>query len=144
MQARTETQKEVVIDATFSILGRLASIVAKRLLDGEKISVVNVEKTIILGDPQMIINKYLERISRGSPHHGPFFPRAPDRIFWRTVRGMLPYKKKKGKDALRRLKVYIGVPEKFKNEKCEKLAQKHVKTKFITLEKLSKRIGWNP
>lgn len=135
--------KEVIIDAKYAILGRLCSIVAKRLLNGERITVINIEKSIILGNPNVIINKYLERISKGSPFHGPFIKRSPDGLFRRAVRGMLPYKKKKGREALRRLKAFVGVPEELKERKTEKIAQKHIKTTFITLEKLSRQIGWN-
>ena len=38
-------------------------------------------------------------------HGGPFHLRAPSRIFWRTVRGMLPHKTKRGAEGLNRLKV---------------------------------------
>ena len=50
--------------------------------------------------------KFLRKRSCVKPSHGgPFHLRAPSRIFWRTVRGMLPHKTKRGAEALNRLKV---------------------------------------
>lgn len=44
------------------------------------------------------------------PSHGPYHFRAPSKIFWRVVRGMLPHKLYRGKEALGRLKAFEGVP----------------------------------
>ena len=130
----------LVIDADGAVLGRLASYVAKKLLKGEEVHIINAEKAIITGDPQTIIKKYLEKIQRGNPHHGPFFPRQPHRILRRAIRGMLPYKKAKGRNALKRLRVYVGVPENLKGVEIVRMKEKK-KCKFITLLELSKRIG---
>lgn len=134
-----------IYDATNKILGRLCSIVAKDLLNGEEVFVVNVEKAVISGEPQKIIEKYKIRRSIGDPHKGPFFPRYPDEIFRRTVRGMLPFKKPKGRKAFKRLKVFIGLPEEFKNKELINLreidAKKIKKTKTLSLEELALRLG---
>ena len=98
----------VVIDGTDAVLGRLASSVSKRLLRGERITVINVEKIVITGNPKRTEKLFLERRSRGSPQHGPYYPKSPDAIFRRIVRGMLPYKKAKGIDALSRFKAVVG------------------------------------
>ena len=137
----------LIYDAENKILGRLASIIAKKLLEGEEIIVVNCEKAILAGDPKAKVKKYLERIWAGDPKKGPFFPRYPNEIFRRTVRGMLPWKKKKGREAFKRLKVFIGLPDEFKNKELinvkEVDASKLDKTKckYITLEELSLQIG---
>ena len=59
--------------------------------------------------PLLLIVKYLKFLRKRScvkpSHGGPFHLRAPSRIFWRTVRGMLPHKTKRGAEALNRLKV---------------------------------------
>lgn len=130
----------IVIDAEGAVLGRLASYVAKSLLNGNEVHIINAEKAIITGDPKVILEKYLNRINRGNPHHGPFFPRQPHRILRRAIRGMLPYKKAKGRDALKRLRVYVGVPEELKDKEAIKMKLKK-KCKYITLLELSKRIG---
>ncbi len=134
----------LVYDAKGMILGRLASIIAKKLLEGEKVVVVNCEKAIISGDPKMKIKEYLRKRLRGSPQHGPFYPRTPDGIFRRTVRGMLPWKKHKGREAFRRLKVYIGVPKEFEGKEFlrpKEADASKLRTKYITLEEISLALG---
>ena len=139
--------KEVLIDANNKVAGRLASEIAKLLLSGYKVHVFNVEKAIISGKKESIIKEFLKRRQKGDPYKGPFYPKRPDNIFRRMVRGMLPYKKERGKIALKNLKVYIGFPEELKN-KMDKLIDLKVKTadnlicEYLTLEEISKAIGW--
>ncbi|KAK5886421.1 hypothetical protein CesoFtcFv8_017450 [Champsocephalus esox] len=52
-----------------------------------------------------------------NPSRGPFHFRAPSRIFWRTVRGMLPHKTKRGQAALDRMKVFDGIPPPYDKRK---------------------------
>jgi large subunit ribosomal protein L13 len=99
-----------VVDATGLVLGRAASVIAKRLLNGESIVVVNAEKAVVTGSREQVLSFYTEARARGSVRSGPHFPRYPDRIFRRTVRGMVPHLKTRGKEAMRRLEVHIGVP----------------------------------
>lgn len=135
-----------IIDANCLILGRMASIIAKRLLNGEEIILVNAEKAIISGK---LKNKVLEAkdfLKVGYPRIGPFHYRRPDRIVRRTVRGMLPYKKPKGKNAYKRLKVFMGVPEDLKSQKMETLTVIHakkLKCSYFTVAEYAKEIGWN-
>ncbi|MEM3977015.1 MAG: 50S ribosomal protein L13, partial [Thermoplasmata archaeon] len=124
-----------IIDATDHVLGRLSSTIAKMLLQGEEIIVINAEKSVVTGKKEFIFKNYLEKWQRGSVRKGPHYPRMPDRIFRRTVRGMLPFKSSHGREAYRRLKVYIGVPNTMdpKNaEKIDKAVYKKVRSK-ITL-----------
>ncbi|MEM5811634.1 MAG: 50S ribosomal protein L13 [Candidatus Aenigmatarchaeota archaeon] len=135
-----------IYDAENQILGRLCSVIAKDLLNGNMVYVVNAEKSVISGKKEFTIKKYLERRRRGDPIKGPFYPRYPDRIFRRTVRGMLPIKKAKGRKAFRKLKVFIGIPkelEKKKNEfiKLKEADAKKLKCEYITLEELSIHLG---
>jgi ribosomal protein L13 len=53
----TTTERVAVIDATGLILGRMASHIAKRLLQGEKIIVVNAEKAAISGKRLSIVKE---------------------------------------------------------------------------------------
>ncbi|MEM4039763.1 MAG: 50S ribosomal protein L13, partial [Thermoplasmata archaeon] len=131
------------IDATDHVLGRLSSTIAKMLLQGEEIIVINAEKSVVTGKKEFIFKNYLEKWQRGSVRKGPHYPRMPDRIFRRTVRGMLPFKSSHGREAYRRLKVYIGVPNNIdpKNaEKIDKAIYKKVRNK-ITLGEVSKYLG---
>ncbi len=99
-----------VVDASGLVLGRAASMIAQRLLRGEEIVVVNAEKSVVTGSRETVLGHYRDSRARGSVRSGPHFPRYPDRIFRRTVRGMLPHLKTRGKEALDRLTVHIGVP----------------------------------
>ncbi len=99
-----------VVDASGLVLGRAASLIAKRLLGGETIVVVNAEKSVVTGNRQMVIREFTAARAQGSVRSGPHYPRFPDRIFRRTVRGMLPHLKTRGKVAFGRLHVFIGVP----------------------------------
>ena len=103
-----------IYEASGQILGRISTRIAKDLLKGEKVIVVNCERTVISGNPKNTIRHYSERRQRGDPHHGPFYPRTPQGIFKRTVRGMISSHKPRGRNALRRLRVYVGIPEDFK------------------------------
>ena len=133
-----------VYDATDQIMGRLATRIAKELLRGEKIRIVNCEKAVISGDPKATEKHYLERRKRGDPIHGPFYPRTPDGIVRRTIRGMIPFHKPRGRDAFRRLKVHTGIPDDLKNEKLIKIKEFDVnklKCKSISVEDLSIALG---
>ena len=136
-----------VIDATGLILGRMASVVAKRLLMGEHIAIVNAEKAVISGKRKAVIRRYKERLQIGHYRKGPYWPRRPDRIVWRTIRGMLPRYKEKGKKALRRLKVFIGVPEELKDVEVQTIPEARadkLRCPYITVGELAREIGWNP
>jgi len=131
-----------VVDASGAVLGRMASIVAKRLLKGEEIAIVNAEKAIILGDEQMVKQEYREKREIGTQRKGPFFPRMPHMIVKRTIRGMLPYQQPKGREALKRLKCYIGVPDEYKDANMERVGIPEKKPyKYITVEELSRYLG---
>jgi large subunit ribosomal protein L13 len=138
----------VVIDATNLILGRLASVVASHLVQGEKVAVINAEKSVITGTKKAIISRYKERLqirTHTKPWKGPFHYRRPDRIVKRTIRGMLPWKKPKGKAAYKRLRVYIGVPEYLNKVSAQTISYAHIKksdSAYITVETLSNEIGW--
>ena len=133
---------ELYIDATDQILGRMASKIAKKLLKGDSIFIVNAEKTIVSGKPQVVFQIYKERISRGDPYNGPHYPNVPDMMVKRTVRGMLP-KSPRGRDALKRLRVYLSVPEELKDKKFEKIpeAENNLTQKYVELAEVSRVVS---
>ncbi len=137
----------MIVDATGLVLGRLASVTASRLLAGEDIWIINAEKAIITGSRDSIYDKYLARRHRGTKERGPYYPRRPEMIFLRTIRGMLPYKLRRGRDAMSRLRVYIGVPKELKDKQSEQpeaAKMREISTiNFIELGDLSKRLGSN-
>lgn len=133
----------VVYDASDQILGRLASRVAKRLLEGEQVVVVNAERAVITGGRKAILREYRQKRRVGSQRKGPFFPKRPDRILRRTVRGMLPSQRRRGQEALERLRVFVGVPADVDVEDAV-TAEASVEgktTTYITLEELSSLLG---
>jgi large subunit ribosomal protein L13 len=140
------TEQTTIIDATGLILGRLASFVAKRLLQGESIIIVNAEKAIVSGKRLSRVNEAKAFLEVGHPRKGPYHPRIPDRILRRTVRGMLPRKKPKGQQAYRRLRVYVGVPEEFKGKEMQTIPDADAEKlgcPYITLGELAKELGWS-
>ncbi len=143
-----DPEEWTVIDATDAILGRLASVVAKRLLKGEKIAVINTEKAIISGKRTKIIEEWVQKIQRGDPKKGPFYPRRPDLIFRRVVRGMLPWKTKRGREAFKRLRAYVGTPywveeHDVEPEKVPEADMRRLgRIWYVTLEDLSRELGY--
>ena len=133
-----------IYDASNQILGRMSTVIAKELLKGEKVVVVNCEKSVISGNPKYKSAFYLNRVHRGDVKHGPFFPKTPDGIFRRSVRGMLPWHQVKGRNAFKNIRLFIGLPEQFKNKTLEKVELADagkLKSRYITLENLSISIG---
>ncbi|MDP8011619.1 MAG: 50S ribosomal protein L13 [Thermoplasmata archaeon] len=132
-----------IIDATDNVLGRLSSHVAKMLLNGEEVIIINAEKAVVTGNKEFILNDYLEKWQRGSVRKGPHYPRMPDRILRRTVRGMLPFKTSHGREAYKRLKVFIGKPDNIDESKIEKIEDaiyRKIRNK-ITLGEISRNLG---
>ena len=150
MKITVKTGKEqpsAVIDASGLILGRMASIVAKRLLSGEPIVIVNSEKAVLSGKRLSRVKEARAFLAIGHHRKGPFHPRRPDQIVHRTVRGMLPRRQPKGEMALRRLRVFLGVPVRLKDAGFQTIPEAHVsklKCSYFTGEELAKEIGYKP
>jgi large subunit ribosomal protein L13 len=144
MQAAKKTA--TVVNADGLILGRMSSKVAKKLLNGEEVVIINAEKTVISGKKKSKIAEAHLFLEVGAPARGPFHYRRPDRIVLKTVRGMLPMRKTKGENALANLKVFMGVPEELKNQKPQMLPDAQaskLKGPQFTLGELASQIGWN-
>ena len=100
----------IIYDGTDAIFGRLASRVAKDLLKGESVDILNCEKIIVSGDKKLLAKKILQKREMGSGGSikGPKYPRVADKLVKRMIRGMLPWDRAKGRDAFRKLRVYVG------------------------------------
>jgi large subunit ribosomal protein L13 len=143
-KAAPAAPRGTVVDASGLVLGRAASKIAKRLLGGESIIVVNAEKSVVTGSRQNVLAFYVANRARGSKRTGPHYPRYPDRIFRRTVRGMLPHLKTRGKEALDRLEVYIGVPPELGSASRQSIDEAHPTPALrapITLEEITRLLG---
>ncbi|MGH1567035.1 MAG: 50S ribosomal protein L13 [Nitrosopumilus sp.] len=143
------TDRPIVVDATDHIAGRLSSHVAKLLLKGNRVSLVNCEKIMLSGTRANIIKEYREFLEINSiinPKHGPVHYRRPDTIIRKMIRGMLPYEKKpSGIEAHKRLRTYIGSPKELKSlEKIqfEKAKIKKSPSNYTTMGEVGKVIGW--
>ncbi len=143
-------QEYEVFDAKDKILGRLASTVAKRLLEGKNVVIINAEQSIISGDKKGIKQKYKTRLDlqeKENPEHSPYWSRRPDFLVKRVVRGMLPYHKKTtGRDAYKRLMVFVGTPIAFNKVKPIQIDTKDPKllyTSYVRVSELSEMLGYN-
>ena len=134
-----------VIDASGLIIGRLASHVAKKLLEDKEVQVeiIHAEKAIISGSRARVINDYRAKRKLNHPRKGPHFPRMPDRILKRAIRGMIPYQTSRGRDAFGRLKVHIGIPRELEGNKAKSLdgAKNTGIAQFVELDEICKVLG---
>ena len=131
-----------IIDARGATLGRLSTNAAKRLLKGEEIAIINSEKAIISGKKFSIKKRYKQKREVGTYRKGPFYPRMPDKIVKRTIRGMIPYQTPHGRTAFKKLKCYMGVPKIFESKKFETIKEAEKQPiDFITIEELSRSLG---
>ena len=136
-----------IIDGRNAVLGRLGSVVAQRIMDGEEIVVINAESIVVTGERDMIFADYKARVDRGdtTKRKGPFYPRRADLLFKRSVRGMIPWTSTSGREAYRRLHVFVGTPKQFADAETEKVedAMKKINGKYTTLGAISKFLGSN-
>ena len=144
-----------VYNAEDKVLGRLASVVAKQLISAKKagedtrVIIVNAEKAIVTGKRSSVLSDYRAKYELNHPRKGPFFPRMPDQILKRTVRGMLPYQKNSsGRNALRSLRVEIGTPSDLSGDlpdDCEwgdsTKIDRPLPERFVRLGEISKELG---
>ncbi|KAI5955725.1 RPL16A [Candida jiufengensis] len=145
------TTTPVIIDAKGHLLGRLASIVAKQILNGNKIVIVRAEALNISGNHfRNLLNykDYLRKSTRYNKTKGPFHFRAPSRIFYKAVRGMIPHKTARGAAALERLKVFEGIPPPYDKQKrvvvpqALRVLRLKPGRKYTTAGKLASAVGW--
>jgi len=128
-----------IIDGKKATLGRLASYVAKEVLKGEEIVILNCDEVIITGNKKYIEKEFLEKRSRfGSSQKGPKHLKSSDRMVKRTIRGMLPnYREGRGREVWKKIKCYVGVPKEFEGAKTIK-AGKEKTCKYSAIKEFSK------
>lgn len=141
----------VIIDGKGHLLGRLASVVAKELLNGQEVTVVRCEEIDISGTRhrnRKNFQNYLRKRTNTNPKWGPFHHRAPRMILLKTVRGMLPRKTKRGEEALKKLKAFEGIPPEFSKKKRmvvpDALRVTHLRpsSKYTNIGTLAGEMGW--
>ncbi len=147
--SKPSAESVLYVDATGQVAGRMCSMVASEILRGKRIVVLNAEKAVLSGKRDTIIAAWKQRLELGSkvnPIYGPLHPRRPDNIVWRMVRGMVPKTKPKGTLGLKRLRVYIGVPEKYSGvtlTKFDEALATRPLPMYTTILELAHNIGWN-
>ena len=132
-----------VIDATGASAGRLGTYVAKRLLNGEEVHIVNAERATVSGTLDAVMERYNFKRDIGTRRKGPFYPRVPHLMMKRTVRGMLNYQElSTHRDAYKRLRCHIGVPETLKHREpvVEKRALSNA-PRSVTFQEIATRLG---
>ncbi|BDQ31474.1 MULTISPECIES: 50S ribosomal protein L13 [Nitrosopumilus] len=143
------TDRPIVVDGTNHIAGRLSSYVAKLLIKGNRVSIVNCEKIMMSGTRVNQIKEYREFLEINSvinPKHGPVHYRRPDTLIAKMIRQMLPFDRKpSGKESYQRLRTYIGSPKEIKSlEKIqfEKAKIKKTAANYTSVGELCRIIGW--
>ncbi|MDQ2054280.1 MULTISPECIES: 50S ribosomal protein L13 [Halobellus] len=136
-----EFDADVVVDARNCIVGRVASEVAQKALSGESVAIVNAEDAVITGSEDDVMSTYRKRANVGSDR-GPHYPTRPDGMFKRSVRGMLPYKEQRGREALSNVRVYVGNPFDEDGEALDGTTLDRLSNiKFLSLGEISENLG---
>ena len=132
-----------IIDGNNLIYGRLSAHVAKELLNGEEIVVVNADKVAVTGSKEFVLGKFRARRDIGSVRKGPHYPRTSNQILRRSIGEMLPTKKTRGEEALGRCRVFSGVPMEFNGQTMETIeeAKNDRVSRFVTLHDVAMFLG---
>lgn len=136
-----------IYDGKGVILGRLATVAAKQALLGEDVAVLNCEQVVISGKVRNTLDRGMQRRRRkGYPPKSAKPSRLPERMVRRTIRGMLPWKQARGKEAFRRVMCYRGIPAALQGKPgvgiAEASAAKLPTLQFITVGELCRQLGW--
>jgi large subunit ribosomal protein L13 len=124
-------------------MGRVASQVAEAALGGQRVAVINAERAVITGREDQITEKYKKRVDIGDDNQY-FYPKRPDGILKRSIRGMLPHKKQRGREAFENVRVYVGNPHDKDGEVLEGTSLDRLSNiKFVTLSDVSETLGAN-
>lgn len=146
MDIKKQENNFTIIDANENILGRLGSKIAKRLLHGEEIKLVNCENVFLLGKKHYLVEKYKLKLSNKVIKQGPYYSRSPADMVKRAFRNMLPYKNQRGIEAFKRLKCYNSVPSILLNKEKEVIAESMVNKEsafyYTKMGDISKILGY--
>jgi len=75
-------ERRIVVDCRGHMFGRLASVVAKELLNGQRIVLVRAEELLVSGSLRrnlMKFERFLLKKVRTNPARGPFHYRSPSK-----------------------------------------------------------------
>ena len=83
-----------------------------------------------------------------NPGKGPFHFKGPAKMVWRTIRGMVHQKTKRGQEALARLSTFEGIPAPYDKMKRSvvpaalRILRLKPSRKFTVLGDLADSVGW--
>jgi large subunit ribosomal protein L13 len=135
-----------VIDGTDLVLGRLASNVAKRLMNGEQVELINAESIRRIGSQADIVQHYRQKRAlqnKGTPEKSPHHSRVPHLFVKRVIRGMVPWKEARGKKAMKFLRVYAGNPKNLTGAITFKEFVTDETQKSISVKEICRLLGYN-
>merc|ERR1712121_619601 len=144
-------EKVILIDGSGHLMGRLASTIAKAILNGQRVVVVRCEEINVSGNfyrNKLKVFDYLRKRMNTKPSRGPYHFRAPSRCLFKVVRGMIPHKTKRGMEALNRLKVFDGIPDPYDRQKrmvvpsALRVLKLKPGRKYCQIGRLSHETGW--
>ncbi|MFA5357764.1 MAG: 50S ribosomal protein L13 [archaeon] len=136
----------MIVDVNGMVAGRVATKIAKALIKGETVTVLNAEGAIIVGTKESILDKFKRRINasvKSNPYYGPKYDRVPSKMFKRTIKGMLPNRSRTVERLLKNLKVYNAVPKEFKDKKFDDIGSPKYDERhdFMTLKEIAHLCG---
>ena len=134
----------MIVDAKGLVAGRLASKIAKKLINGESIIIINGDAAVVVGNESAIMPKVRQRVDaavKSNPHYGPKYDRIPSKILRRMVKGMLPNKKRTAERLIDNLKVYNDNPKNLEKAETIEDVKCNEKHDFMTLKEVAKQLG---
>ncbi len=134
----------IIVDGTNMVLGRIASQIAKKLMEGEEVHLINADKIVVSGSPAIIVGDYMQKRrlqQKATPEYSPKWPKVPDLMVRRVIRGMLPFKKAKGKAAFKKLRVYAGNPNLKGEMKVFDVAKNKGFARSVTIGDMCRQLG---
>uniref|UniRef100_A0A7S2DZL3 60S ribosomal protein L13a n=1 Tax=Helicotheca tamesis TaxID=374047 RepID=A0A7S2DZL3_9STRA len=144
-------ENTIIVDGRDHLLGRLASVVAKELLSGQKVVIVRCDQVCISGS--LVRNKvkyaqFRKKRMNTNPSKGPYHFKSPAKMVWRTIRGMCHQKTARGQEALARLSTFEGIPHPYDKKKRQVIpaALRVMRLKpsrnYTVLGELANAVGW--
>ena len=106
----------IIIDGKNKVFGRLSSVVAKMLLQGNQVTVVNVNKIIRTQTAKAAVAEIKQKNTPGRENNCVY-------MFRRCIRGMLPKGKKSYRKVLesKQLKLFVDIPKHYEGSDCYEL-----------------------
>ncbi len=136
----------MIVNAEKMVAGRLSSKIAKALINGETITIVNAENAVLVGGKEDLLKKFTARVDaavHSNPHYGPKYDRIPSKMLRKMVKGMLPNKSRTNERLISNLKVYNSVPKEFAEQEFAKIdgVMFNERNDALTLGEIAKLLG---